>query len=150
MRDDINQALKIAMKAKDKRRVSTLRLINAAIKDRDIAVRSEDRMEGVTDDEILLILAKMIKQRHESVTMYEDGGRHELAQQEREEIDIISEYLPRQLDDEEIRSVCGEVVGEIGAAGLKDMGRTMGELKKRYAGEMDFGKASGFVKELLS
>jgi uncharacterized protein len=149
MRDALNEALKKAVKAKDKRRTSTLRLILAAIKDRDIAARSVDRTEGVSDEEILSILQKMVKQRRESATMYEEAGRLELAEQEREEILIIDEYLPEQMSDDEIRTASQSVVKEIEATGLKDMGRTMGTLKERYAGVMDFKKASATVKELL-
>lgn len=148
MREKINEALKQAMRDQDKRRVGTLRLVNAAIKDRDIAARSHDR-QGVSDDEVLEILARMIKQRRDSIAAFEEGGRLELAQQEQEEIDIIAEFLPKQFDDAEIRSVCRQVIGELGAEGLKDMGRTMAELKQRYAGQMDFSKASRTVKELL-
>ena len=128
--------------------MSTLRLVNAAIKDRDIAVRTSGE-ERVSDSEVLDILAKMIKQRRESVKTYEEAGRLELAQGEQEEIDIISSFLPKQLGDEDIKEACREVVGEIGAVGLKDMGRTMGTLKERYAGQMDFAKAGAIVKELL-
>lgn len=150
MRKEINDALKEAMKAKDDRRLSTLRLIKAAIKDRDIAVRAEDRTEGVSDEEILQILSKMTKQRQEAAQTYEAAGRQELADQERQEIEVIRSFLPRQLSDEEMRDACGNVVREIGADGLKDMGRTMGKLKERYAGQMDFGRASHIVKDMLS
>lgn len=149
MRDEINAALKQAMKSKDQRRVSTLRLINAAIKDRDIAARSEDRMDGVSDEEILQILQKMVKQRRESSETYEQAGRLDLAQQEQEEMTIIQSFLPKQMSEAEIASAVKDVVGEIGAEGLKDMGRTMGALKERYAGVMDFGKANKALKALL-
>ncbi len=149
MREELNEALKTALKAQDKRRLSTLRLILAAIKDRDIAARSEDRNEGVSDEEILSILQKMVKQRKESSTMYEEAGRLELAEQEREEIAIIDEYLPQQMSDDEVRTATQELVKDIEAAGLKDMGRTMAALKERYAGVMDFKVASATVKELL-
>lgn len=149
MRDQINESLKAAIKAKEPRRISTLRLINAAIKDRDIAARTNGNDEGVSDTEILEIMAKMIKQRRESVQTYEEAGRLELAEQEREEIDVISSFLPKQLDDEEIRAECENVVEELGSEGLKDIGRTMSALKERYAGQMDFSKASAVVKELL-
>jgi len=149
MREKFTQALKTAMKNQEKRRVSTLRLILAAIKDRDIASRSEDR-DGVTDSEILDILAKMVKQRRESVVTYEEAGRLELANQEQEEIDIISDFLPKQLNDAEIDAAVTKTLEEISAAGLKDMGRTMGALKDRYAGQMDFSKASAVVKSKLS
>lgn len=149
MREELKEALKTALKAQDKRRLSTLRLILAAIKDRDIAARSEDRNEGVSDEEILSILQKMVKQRKESSTMYEEAGRLELAEQEREEIAIIDEYLPQQMSDDEVRTATQELVKDIEAAGLKDMGRTMAALKERYAGVMDFKVASATVKELL-
>lgn len=148
MRDLFATSLKDAIKTKNKIRRSTLRLILAAIKDRDIAARAGDR-RGVSDDEILQILAKMIKQRQESFKTYEEAGRLDLAEQERQEIEVIREFLPRQLGIDEIRDACHQVVTEIGASGLKDMGKCMGELKQRYAGQMDFGKASGIVKELL-
>ena len=149
MREQLATSLTNALKAKDKRRTSTQRLVLAAIKDRDIAARSEDRTEGVGEDEILSILQKMVKQRRESSQMYEEAGRLELAEQERDEIIIIEEYLPQQMNDDEIKAATIDVVKEIEAAGLKDMGRTMGALKERYAGIMDFKKASATVKELL-
>ncbi len=148
MREKFDAALKAAIKAQDKRRMPTLRLITAAIKDRDIAARSNGK-DGVSDAEVLDILSKMIKQRRESVKTYEDAGRLELAQQEQDEIDIIQEFLPKQLSEVETRQACREVMDELGCAGLKDMGRTMGALKERYAGRMDFSKASQIVKELL-
>jgi uncharacterized protein len=144
------EGLKDAMRQKDQRRTSTLRLILAAIKDRDIAARSEDRMDGVTDDEILQILQKMIKQRNESMQQYEAGGRIDLVEQEREERSIIEAYLPKQLSADEVKAAAKTVIADLGAAGLKDMGRTMNELKARYAGRMDFSKASAVVKELLT
>ncbi len=149
MRSQINAALKAAIKAQDKRRISTLRLILAAIKDRDIAARSEGH-DAVSDEQILDILAKMVKQRRDSLTLYEEAGRLELARQEGEEIDIISEFLPRQLSEQEIEAAARDTVAEIGATGLKDMGQIMGALKKKYAGRMDFGKASQVVKSLLT
>lgn len=148
MRDEINESLKVAIKAQDKRRVGTLRLINAAIKDRDIAARGSGK-DAVSDTEILEILTKMVKQRHESAKIYDDAGRAELATQEREEIAIIEDFLPAQMDDAAIESAVKDVIGEIGAESLKDMGRTMGALKQKYAGEMDFGKANKVVKSLL-
>lgn len=149
MRDKFNDALKEAMKTKDKCRVSTLRLILAAIKDRDIASRSSGK-DGVGDDEVMQILAKMVKQREESAKTYEEAGRLDLAEREREETAVINEFLPRQLDEGEITTACQNVVSELNADGLKDMGRTMGALKERYAGQMDFGKASQTVKGLLT
>jgi hypothetical protein len=150
MRTELNEALKQALKARDQRRTSTLRLILAAIKDRDIAARAEDRTGGVTDDEILQILAKMVRQRHESAEAFEKGGRPELAAQEREEIAIIESFMPKQLSLEETRGACQEIVEALGATGLRDMGKCMGALKERYPGRMDFGKASAIVKEILS
>ncbi len=150
IRERINSSLKDAIKAQEKTRMSTLRLITAAIKDRDIAGRTAGRDAGVPDTEVLAILAKMIKQREESAVTYEEAGRLELAEQERSEILVIRDFLPTQLDDDEINSACEAVVQELGADGLKDMGRTMGALKERYAGQMDFGRASKIVKELLS
>ena len=156
MRNRINDGLKEAMKAKDTLRLSTLRLINAAIKDKDIALRGEGtdlRGEGtdalVSDDDILAILAKMIKQRQESATTYEEAGRLELAEKERAEIEMIEEFLPRQLSEAEVQAVVKKVVAEIGAESIRDMGRVMGTLKSRYAGQMDFGKAGAAVKGLL-
>lgn len=149
IRERINLALKDAVKAQDKARMSTLRLINAAIKDRDIAARTTGNSDGVGDAEVLEILSKMVKQRREAATTYEEAGRLELAEQETTEISIISDFLPRQLDSEQMEAVCKEVVGELGASGLKDMGRTMGALKERFAGRMDFGEASAVVKKLL-
>lgn len=148
MREQINEALKTAIKAQDKRRMSTLRLVNAAIKDRDIAARSHDK-KSVSDAEVLDILAKMVKQRLESIKTYTEGGRPELAQQEQEEIDIITTFMPKQLSEDEIRNAVIELMDEVGCAGLKDMGKTMGALKERYAGRMDFSKANKVVKDQL-
>ena len=148
LREDINGALKSAMLNKDKREMCTLRLVNAAIKDRDIAARSSGG-ERVEDDEIRQILAKMVKQRQESAEIYEQGGRLELAQQEREEIDIIKRFMPRQLSPEEIKAAVNEAVTQVGCGGLRDMGKVMAFLKERHAGQMDFGKASACVKQML-
>ncbi|MDD9797904.1 MAG: GatB/YqeY domain-containing protein [Alphaproteobacteria bacterium] len=149
MRARINNALKDSIKSGQKRRISTLRLINAAIKDRDIAARGADKMEGVTDDEILEILSKMVKQRVEAAKTYEEAGRAELAEQEREEIQIIHDFLPRQLDKAELQAAVEGVITTLGATSLKDMGKVMGELKSRYAGQMDFGEAGALVKKQL-
>ena len=150
LKEQINTALKTAMKAGDaKLRVSTLRLINAAIKDRDIAARAEDRCEGANDEEILAILTKMVKQREDSAKAFEDGGRPELAEQERAEIAVISEFLPRQLSEAEIKTAVTEVINEYDASGLKDMGKCMGALKERFSGAMDFGKAGKLMKDQL-
>ncbi|MBX8826140.1 GatB/YqeY domain-containing protein [Ochrobactrum sp. SFR4] len=148
LRQEISQALTTAMKAHEKMRASTLRLIMAALKDRDIANRGAGK-DPVSDDEILAILAKMIKQREESAKMYEEGNRIELAETERAEIVIIKEFLPQQLSDEEIRANSAAAIAEIGAEGLRDMGKVMAVLKERYTGQMDFAKASGVLKELL-
>lgn len=150
LRAIFSDALKDAMKAREARRVSTLRLILAAIKDRDIAARTETNREGVPDDEILALLQKMIRQREESIEMFETAGRIDLVEQEREERDIIAAYLPRQMNPDEARLAILGVIGDLGAKGLRDMGRTMAELKSRFAGKMDFGKASSVVKELLT
>lgn len=149
MRDRLSENLKDAMRAKDAPRLSTLRLISAAIKDKDIAARGEGRDGGVSDDEILAIMAKMIKQRQESATTYEQAARLELAEKERAEILVIEEFLPRQLDASEIENAVKSIVAEVGASSIRDMGRVMGALKAKYAGQMDFGKAGGAVKALL-
>lgn len=149
LRNDLSQSLKDAMRAKDAPAVSTVRLILAALKDRDIAARGDGNADGVSDEEILQLLQKMIKQRQESIKMYEEGGRVELAAQEQSEIEIINRFLPQQLSDAEIEAEVEKVIGEIGAASVKDMGRLMGELRERYAGQMDFGKASGIAKARL-
>ena len=147
LRDEINKALKEAMKASDKRQVSTLRLINAEILKRETS--AAERLT-LTDAEILDVLGKMIKQRQESLDIYEKAGRAELAAQEREEIEIISGYLPRQLSDIEAGEAISGLIKELEAATLKDMGRTMAALKDRFAGRMDFSKASAMVKKLLA
>ena len=149
MRDQINAALKDAMLCQDKRRVSTLRLISAAIKDREIAARTAGR-DPIQDTDITEILVKMIKQRLESARLYEEGNRLDLAEQEREELAIIKSFLPEQMDEDQVRSVCAETVKTTGAAGLRDMGKCMQALKERYAGRMDFGKASTVVRGLLT
>jgi uncharacterized protein YqeY len=148
MRETLAEALKTALKTGDKRRTSTLRLIQAAIQDRDIAHRGAGK-DPVTDEEILQILTKMVKQRQESAKAFEEGSRLELAAQERDEIAIISDFLPKQMEEGAVRSAAQQVISEVGADGLRDMGRCMNALKERYPGQMDFGKASGIVKELL-
>jgi uncharacterized protein len=147
LRDEINNALKEAMKAGDKRRVSTLRLINAEILKRETSAAERVTL---TDAEILDVMGKMIKQRQESLDIYEKAGRTDLAAQEREEIEIISAYLPQQLSDFEVGHAISGLIKEIEAATLQDMGRTMTALKDRYAGRMDFSKASALVKKLLA
>jgi uncharacterized protein len=148
LRDTINDALKDAMKARDQRRVSTLRLVNAALKNADIEARGQGK-EALGEDAVLGVMQKMIKQRQESAELYDKGGRPELAAQEREEIAIISGFLPQQMSDLEAGSMIQQIVHELNAQGLKDMGRTMAALKERFAGRMDFSKASAKVKELL-
>ena len=150
LREQFNDSLKEAMKAKDQKRVGTLRLILAALKERDIANRSEESRAGISDDDILGLLAKMIKQREDSITAYEAGGRPELAQAERDEIDIIRGYMPKQMGADEMKAAITKVIAETGANQMKDMGKVMGALKERYAGQMDFGKASAAVKEALA
>ena len=150
LRDRFNEQLKEAMKAKDQKRVSTLRMVNAALKDKDIAARTETSREGVSDDDVLSLLAKMIKQREESAEAFEKGGRPELAANERDEIAIIREFMPKQMSPDEARAATQAIIAETGAASMKDMGKVMAALKERYAGQMDFAKASGIVKDLLS
>ena len=150
MRDRLKDVLTVSLKAGEKRRVATVRLILAAIKDRDIAVRSDGQADGVSDEEILAILQKIVKQWHESTVMYQEGGRLELAAQEEEEITIIEEFLPQKMGQEEMAVAVGKVVAECGATSLKDMGGVMGLLKERYGGRMDFAKAVGHVKSWLS
>lgn len=149
MRDKLNEALKEAMRAKDQRAISTLRLILAALKDRDIASRGKSADGRITDDEILQMLQSMVKQREDSIAMYEQGGRLELAEQEQAEIDVIRRFLPKQMGEDEVQSAVDEIIAELGAGSLKEMGKVMAELRSRYAGRMDFGKASGLVKQKL-
>ena len=148
LRDGINTALKEAMKSRDERRVSTLRMVNAAIKNADIEARGQGK-EPLNEHDLLGLMQKMIKQRQEALELYEKGGRPELAQQEREEIEIISSYLPQQMSDVEAGAAISAILQEINAQSLKDMGRAMAALKERFAGKMDFSKASAKVKELL-
>ncbi len=148
LRETFNDALKQATLKQDKRRMGTLRLIIAALRDRDIAARTAGK-ERVSDDEILEMLGKMVKQRVESARLYEEGARLDLATEEREEIAIIQSFLPKQLSEEEMRAVCAEAVKSTGAQGLRDMGKCMAALKSEYAGQMDFSKASAMVKGLL-
>ncbi len=149
-RTRLSEALKEAMKAKDKSATSTLRLILAALKDRDIAARSRGKSDGVDDSEILDLLQKMVRQRQDSIEMYQKGNRQDLVEKEQGEIMIIERFLPKQLSEEETRTAVEEVVSELEASTIKDMGRVMGVLKTRYAGRMDFGKAGSLVKARLS
>ncbi|MGD9918030.1 MAG: GatB/YqeY domain-containing protein [Paenirhodobacter sp.] len=149
MRDRLAAALKEAMKAKDQARLSTLRLINAAIKDREIALRGENEGATVGDAEILAILGKMVKQRQESARAYEEGGRLELAEKEQGEVKVIEEFLPRQLTPDEVAAAVEAAVAKVGASSIRDMGRVMGELKAKYTGQMDFGAVGPMVKSKL-
>lgn len=151
LRDRITAAMKQAMKDKDSARLSTIRLINAAIKDRDIAIRSADDgpSGGVSEDEVRQILSKMVKQRQDSARMYEEGGRVELAEGERSEIAVIEEFLPRQMDEGEVDAAIDRAVSETGASSIRDMGRVMGELKARHTGQMDFAAVGPKVKARL-
>ncbi|RME62027.1 MAG: GatB/YqeY domain-containing protein [Alphaproteobacteria bacterium] len=149
LRDRLQQALKDAMRHKEGRKLATIRLILAAIKDRDIAQRTASN-GGMNDDAMISdILVKMVKQRRDSIKAFEEGGRCELAEQEREEIAVIEEFLPRQLSEAEMEAACKAAIDEVGAESLKDMGRTMGTLKARYAGQMDFAKAGAKLRALL-
>jgi uncharacterized protein YqeY len=149
LRSRLNDDLKQAVKAKNKCETSTLRLILAALKDRDIAARGKGDSEGISADEILEMLQKMVRQRRDSIELYEEGGRQELADKEREEIEVIERYLPQQLDEAAMREAIGDLIAELEAQSIKDMGRVMAALKERFAGRMDFAKASAIVKERL-
>jgi len=149
MRSRLNEALKTAMKQKEAARLSTLRLINAAIKDRDIALRGETEGAEVSEDEILAILGKMVKQRQESARAYEEGGRLELAEKELAEVEIIEEFLPKQLSDDEVAKEVAAAIAEVGAESIRDMGKVMGVLKGKFTGQMDFGKVGPMVKARL-
>ncbi len=149
LRDDINNAVKEAMKAKDERKLSTLRMVNATIKNADIEARGNGK-PPLSDAELLGVFQKMIKQRQEAVELYDKGGRAELAAQEREEIAIISAYLPKQMSDDDVKTAIAEAIAETGAGGMKDMGKVIAALKAKYTGQMDFAKASGLVKAALS
>ncbi len=149
MREKISADLNKAMKARDKQRTATLRLIMAAIKDRDIDARGAGR-EEVSEQDVLALLQKMVKQREESAAIYEEAGREELATQEREEILIIKDYLPQSMGEEEVGAAIDEAIAATGAAGLRDMGKVVAALKEKYPGRIDFGQASKVVKEKLS
>ena len=150
LRDELNQSLKEAMRARDQQALATVRLILAALKDRDIQARSEGQGDGIGDDEILDMLTKMVKQRREAMTLYEKGNRQDLVDKEQSEIDVIQRFLPQQLNEAELEAAVLQAIGDLEAASVKDMGRVMGVLKQRYAGRMDFGKASGLAKARLS
>ncbi len=148
LRDQINESVKTAMKAQDKPRLSALRLMNAAIQ--NATIEAERAGKTLAEDDLLGLLQKMIKQRQESVEIYEKGGRKELADQERGEIEVIKGFLPQQMSEAEAKAAIAAVIKDTGAAGMKDMGKVMAALKERHAGKMDFGKASGLVKGLLA
>ncbi len=149
MRERIATALKDAMKSKDQERLSTLRLINAAIKDREIAMRGAGDGASVGDAEVLAIMGKMVKQRQESARAYEEGGRLELAEKELREVSVIEEFLPRQLSGDEVEAAVSAVIAKVGASSIRDMGRVMAELKGKYTGQMDFGAVGPMVKDKL-
>lgn len=149
LRDTFQEKLKQAMHAKDDVAVSTLRLIIAAMKDRDIAARSKGNWDGIKEEEIMSMLQSMVKQRQDSIKMYEVGKRQDLADREAAEIRIIETFLPKQLTETEVRALIDQSITAVGAAGLKDMGKVMAEMKAKYAGQLDFSKASGWVKERL-
>lgn len=150
LRQQLHDALKVAMKGRDERSVLTIRLILAALQDRDVAARPEGRGDGLSEQEILSLLKTMIRQRRESISQYESGGRIDLAEREAEEIKVIERFLPPQIEGDALISAVRTVIGELDARTIKDMGRIMSRLKERYAGRMDFSKASGVVKELLA
>jgi uncharacterized protein YqeY len=150
LRQQLNDAMKEALKAKDAKKLATVRLVLAALKDRDIAARTETSRDLLGDDEILSLLAKMIKQREESALAFDAGKRPELAAGEREEIAIIRAFMPAQMDEAGVKAAAGAVIAELGAASIKDMGKVMAAMKERYAGQMDFARASAIVKETLS
>ena len=149
LRDAINTAVKEAMKAKEERKLSTLRMMNSTIKNADIDARGQGK-PPLSDDDLLGVFQKMIKQRQESVELYEKGGRAELAAQERDEIAVIQAYLPKQMSDDDVKAAISAIIAETNAAGIKDMGKVIGALKAKYAGQLDFGKASGLVKAALA
>ncbi len=150
VRDQINADVKEAMKAGDKRKLGTLRLMNAAIKDKDINSRTEGHdSEKLSDSALMDVFAKMVKQRQDSITAFDAGGRPELAQAEREEVAVIQAYLPKQMNDEEAKAAVASVIAAVGATSVKDMGKVMAELKAKFSGQMDMGKAGGIVKALL-
>ena len=149
LRRRLNEALKEAMKSQEQVAVATLRLILAALKDRDIAARGKGTSDGIGDDQILEMLQKMVRQRHDSIEMYEKGGREDLSQREAAEIEVIERFLPKAMSEEEMKATVGELIDELQAGSIKDMGRVMSTLKERYPGRMDFGKASAMVKKAL-
>lgn len=150
LRSELNDALKTALKAKEQIAVTTLRLILAALKDRDIAARGKGNCDGIVEEEILEMLQKMVRQRRDAMDLYRQGGRPELVEKEAKEIEVIERFLPKRLGEAEMKGAIGEIMTELEAKSIKDMGRVMGALKERFAGRMDFGKASAIVKERLA
>ena len=150
IRDDLKKALIEALKAKDEVKVATIRLINAAIKDKDIEARPKGNVDGIDDTAVLNLLMSMVKQRNESINMYQQGGREDLAQKEKAEIEVIQQFLPQQMSEDEISAAIEEIITQTGASSIKDMGKVMGALKAKYAGKMDFAIASGLIKGKLS
>ena len=150
LREKINKQFNTALKSRNKTLVSTLRLVLAAIKERDIANRTQDKKDAVNDDEIIKVLRKMKKQRQDSVDLYKKGGRQELSEIEEAEIKVIDSFLPKQLSDEETKKICKEIIKSLGASSLKDMGKIMGSLKQKYSDSIDFSKVNLIVKGLLS
>lgn len=149
-REEFTTAMKNAMKDKNQTTLSTIRLIMAALKDKDIAARAQGKADGINEQEILSMLQSMIKQRHESAKMYCDAGREELAEREEAEIEVIEQFLPKQLGESEVQGIIAELITEMDAKEIKDMGKVMGALKERYAGQLDMSKASGAVKAALA
>ena len=150
LREEIASSMKKALKAKDQVALATMRLISAALKDRDIAARPKGVDDGISDADILQVLQTMVRQRHDSIEMYKQGNRPELAAREAEEITVIEGFMPRQLGDAEIEVAIASVIEDTGASSIKDMGKAMGALRERFAGQMDFGKASAMLKAKLS
>ena len=150
IRDELNTVLKESLKAKDQVAMSTIRLISAAVKDRDIAARGTGNDEGVTDAEILSLMQSMVKQRHESTKTYTEAGRPELAEREQAEIEVIERFLPKQMSEEETIQAIDSIIADTGAQDIKDMGKVMGALKSQYAGQLDMAKAGGLVKARLA
>eukprot|EP01026_Neomeris_dumetosa_P070618 TRINITY_DN70663_c0_g1_i2.p1 TRINITY_DN70663_c0_g1~~TRINITY_DN70663_c0_g1_i2.p1 ORF type:complete len:152 (+),score=23.83 TRINITY_DN70663_c0_g1_i2:86-541(+) len=150
LRERLRDALKEAMKGKDATGVSTIRLILATLKDRDISLREKGNQDGIDDEALLALLQTMVKQRQESIRLYEEGGRLELADQERQEIEVIKRFMPEQLGEKEMESAVDGLIKELDASSIRDMGRTMAELKSRYAGQMDFSQAAALVRQRLA
>ena len=149
LREKIETDYKSALKAKDKNKISTYRLILSGIKDLDISNRSQVDKKETDDEDVKKLLKKMIKQRNESIEMYKKNNRNDLQEEEEKEVEVISQYLPQQLSDEETKKLCSEIINSTGASSIKDMGRVMGELKKNNADSIDFSKAGAMIKELL-